>query len=411
MPYTTMEYYERSTKSENGATLLPTVISPIGFGNDPVVDMHGKLKCSSKGSVTHVKSELKLHFLESDFTWMVFFSEPVDIRCVVTEENHSMLQVLDSNGACEGPLVIRVAVLDICSTGRNSMSCREGMGNRLPEEENVEEIEKVLRQSARFYPGNNITVSYSVEQGSQDAELVFDWDAKDMSTGCDRQSTSDSLRKQDEDGKDAMIMFALPHHMENWNHSTPGLKTPLCKSSLIGPTCLVKGSSWTLLEKLPSIDFQAARPPKPQFLPALARSLHEDINYTLPAFFERGAGDTYFSGKMISKLARILLISEELENICDSQRRAFPSQEFGEYHLVCSNITLPTQKKRDAALGRLRSSVEVWINGTAETPFVYDTAWGGVVSCGCLFEGDGCKNQYPDCPAFSDQGLNFGNGT
>jgi endo-1,3(4)-beta-glucanase len=34
---------------------------------------------------------------------------------------------------------------------------------------------------------------------------------------------------------------------------------------------------------------------------------------------------------------------------------------------------------------------------------------GGLVSCGCRFNGDGCDNKAPDCPAFSDQGLNFGN--
>lgn len=57
------------------------------------------------------------------------------------------------------------------------------------------------------------------------------------------------------------------------------------------------------------------------------------------------------------------------------------------------------------------SSVEVWINGTAEIPFVFDSAWGGAVSCGCLFNGDTstCDNKFPECPAFDDPGLNFGN--
>jgi endo-1,3(4)-beta-glucanase len=34
---------------------------------------------------------------------------------------------------------------------------------------------------------------------------------------------------------------------------------------------------------------------------------------------------------------------------------------------------------------------------------------GGLVSCGCLFDGTTCKNKFPDCPAFDDPGLNFGN--
>ena len=72
---------------------------------------------------------------------------------------------------------------------------------------------------------------------------------------------------------------------------------------------------------------------------------------------------------------------------------------------------MPTKQERQGAIDRLRSSVEIWINGTAETPFVYDVAWGGVVSCGCNFDGTHCTNRYPDCPGFLDQGLNFGNGT
>jgi len=33
-----------------------------------------------------------------------------------------------------------------------------------------------------------------------------------------------------------------------------------------------------------------------------------------------------------------------------------------------------------------------------------------VVSCGCNFEKSKCRNKFPDCPGFSDPGLNFGNG-
>jgi endo-1,3(4)-beta-glucanase len=32
--------------------------------------------------------------------------------------------------------------------------------------------------------------------------------------------------------------------------------------------------------------------------------------------------------------------------------------------------------------------------------------------CGCDFDGelDGCRNRYPDCPALTDEGQNFGAG-
>ena len=40
-----------------------------------------------------------------------------------------------------------------------------------------------------------------------------------------------------------------------------------------------------------------------------------DLNFSLPINYQRGAGDTYFSGKMIAKLARIVLIAEEFGSI------------------------------------------------------------------------------------------------
>lgn len=65
-----------------------------------------------------------------------------------------------------------------------------------------------------------------------------------------------------------------------------------------------------------------------------------------------------------------------------------------------------------SALGRLRSGVEIWINGSASAPLLYDTHWGGLISCGCDFDGDtqDCRNQYPNCPAMTDAGQNFGHG-
>ena len=38
------------------------------------------------------------------------------------------------------------------------------------------------------------------------------------------------------------------------------------------------------------------------------------------------------------------------------------------------------------------------------------TILSGLVNCGCLFNGEGCDNVYPNCPSYNDPGLNFGNG-
>jgi hypothetical protein len=107
---------------------------------------------------------------------------------------------------------------------------------------------------------------------------------------------------------------------------------------------------------------------------------------------------------MLAKFGRILTIGEELYDICSA------SESPRECHGL--QLPSPTGPEFQEALARLRSSVEVWINGTAATPFVYDDLWGGVVSCGCDFDDakNKCRNQYPKCPGFSDPGLNFGNG-
>ena len=48
--------------------------------------------------------------------------------------------------------------------------------------------------------------------------------------------------------------------------------------------------------------------------------------------------------------------------------------------------------------------------GKSDLIFFGSIVGGGVVSCGCLFDGKKCKNRFPECPAFDDPGLNFGNG-
>ena len=109
---------------------------------------------------------------------------------------------------------------------------------------------------------------------------------------------------------------------------------------------------------------------------------------------------------MLAKLARILTIGEELSEICSSDDA--PDN--------CEGLDIPSPESSEfqLAVARLRSNVEVWINGTGEIPFVYDESWGGLVSCGCDFHGNDevgvCRNTFPDCPAFYDPGLNFGNG-
>jgi len=199
-----------------------------------------------------------------------------------------------------------------------------------------------------------------------------------------------------------LLTFAIPHQMERLPSDILPNAVRYCKSSLMGPACLVEGNKWVVPQELPVVNFRAKRPPKPHYIPTLAKALSSDIEFKIPDYFKRGAGDTYFSGKFLAKLARILLISDEVDSLCGEHGGR-------EYLQYCKNSTLPTREQTEAGIQELREGVEIWINGTAETPFVYDSSWGGVVSCGCYMEGTECTNRYPNCPGFSDPGLNFGN--
>mmetsp|Transcript_7930 Transcript_7930/g.23402 ORF Transcript_7930/g.23402 Transcript_7930/m.23402 type:complete len:1211 (+) Transcript_7930:263-3895(+) len=406
MPFATMEY-EKSKEGSNNA-LYPTIAAQVKLRDPILVDGEEiALDCSKK---LRVERDIELYFRESDYSWMAFFSEPVWIQCSV-DDAKTLLQVVnyDEDSADDGCssssnlLVVRLALVDQCTNGWNAASCRQGIGHRLPDEPVRDDFVSLLRAHANTYPGRHTAVDYAVmpkKDGKEEAKLFFDWDAKKMSNLCrnDPSTTSSPLSNENE-----LLMFALPHQMDLIPAKALPHNTRYCKSSLIGPTCIVQGNKWTITQELPRVAFRAKRPLKPEYIPTLAKALTSDIEFKIPDYFKRGAGDTYFSGKILAKLARILLIAEEVLSLCGGHVS-------GNYLQFCKNSTLPTEKQMNAGIQELREGVEVWINGTAETPLVYDTSWGGVVSCGCYFDGTQCTNRFPNCPAFVDPGLNFGNG-
>lgn len=146
-----------------------------------------------------------------------------------------------------------------------------------------------------------------------------------------------------------------------------------------------------MLEHLHRASLSANRVPRTEMIADIQHALKEDIKYELPTNYMIGAGDTYFSGKMLAKLARILVVAEEVGTVSPDQF--------------------------NAALKRLKAGVQVWLDGTAKSLLLYDKAWGGMVGCGCDYHWDEkdfplgtCLNSYPNCPALTDAGQNFGAG-
>jgi len=442
MPYGSMHYqYSNLSKGFFPSGALPTVASEIALLYPPVVDLETELTCfrnydqeeeneiQSKGLL--VKKSVTLSFIESDYSWLIFYSHPVYVRCyemvsaekdsdaprfslqaIRLETNETLHEMNNDESGSEVVFTSRIVLMNNCTRGTNPTHCVNGKPH------DRSDYSALLHKHANVYPGRNtkidLTFSTEMKEPSSSgieikktyAQVEFDWDAHDM---------KDSTEVNDNQN---LLMFALPHHRDAIIQSHPQTANPLnlandesktyCKSTLNGKACLMKGSKWILKEDLleePS--FQAPREPMADTIPNLAEAINKDINFRVPEYYAKGAGDTYFSGKILAKFARILLITQELKDICspdddNNLRERVP--------IECHNITLPSKDTFDKALHNLKSSTEIWINGTAETPFVYDMNWGGLVSCGCLFNGETqkCDNIFPDCPAFSDKGLDFG---
>ena len=406
MAYATMSYKSLSISDPiSGQELSPAIATEVPLSGHVIVDKSSKMPCTtvdsdddeSKSSAFVVQKELELYSPESDFTWLVFVSEPVKITCQ-THGATTLIRVVGGSRLRnqDDPFFFRTALFKPCTKGMNPVYCHQEQMHPTALHIGQGDYGEVLREHAHLFPGSKAAVSYEFDRNEDVAELVFDWDVQ--SIGAPLYSTP----KSNMSAVKEVITYALPHHMDMMQNQPPS-DFLYFAPSLIGPALLVEGSSWSLVEKMPRISFRAERPPAQWSFRELSDSLSKDIDYRLPGFFQRGAGDTYFSGKMLARLGRILMISEELRELC--------KEPVEPYYSACKNVTLPTKRQMTDAIQALRSSVEVWINGTGETPFVYDHAWGGIASCGCDFNSKKakCENQFPNCPAFGNPGLNFGN--
>lgn len=372
MPYVTIMY--GGNDGSNSTALLPTLFTEQGLVGTPVVDRTKNLNCDTNGEEEIVQEELEFVVNGSNQRWLVFFSRPVALTCV-SEQGGTTLQVTERTAS--EPLVIRTAVVFSSSQSDD------------------DKYANLLRASSNTHPGSKADVSHAFNEQSDRARISFHWDSQVM--------------KKAESGDENLLMFALPHHQDVLDTtSTSSRLLDICTTSLLGPVCLVKGPAvWRMYEELPPVDLRAPRPPAPKFVPDLAAALMEDIQYQIPDNFFIGAADTYFSSKTIARLARILVITEEMKELCGIGDGAVSSKDYAD---ACSGLELPSEEDVATALEQLRSSVTVWVKNNTQAPFVYDTAWGGTVSCGCLYSGGVCTNVFPECPAFTDQGLNFGNG-
>jgi hypothetical protein len=489
MPYATMEYdintslLSSSSSSSFSSSITPTIYSYNGLSSDVKIDStststassssssssssSATLKCGIeggvKGNTVAVKSHLHLHLINSDFTWMVFFNKPVTVACTTNKEKLDVLKdfklsIIDVNDAdiaidnddesiseseaesssdtnttttnINDKLVIRVAMLNQCTTGKSTMMQHCMEKNMLIDPEGYE---KLLIKHSHIIPKNpsihfdyrnnsTATATGSSSSKSNTATINIDWDAT---------STKKITSGGNDDDDSELLMFALPHHQTSLlsMNTSSSSSADHCVHTFHGSTCLIQNSKWSLTENVGSpLSFVAPRPPSSKLIPYIAKYLATDIKYQMSNNILRGAADTYFSGKTIARLARIIIIADELQKLQDADTPSSKSLEclyYGDNTVdkidiqesitAVSKVKLPSTKDTDLALEQLKIGVTTWLRSNAEAPYIYDTTWGGMVNCGCIYVGKGpnghCNNTFPDCPALLSVNEDFGNGT
>merc|ERR1712117_426438 len=111
--------------------------------------------------------------------------------------------------------------------------------------------------------------------------------------------------------------------------------------------------SWLMSEPLTNIDWFSPNGIDPNRAESILAALNEDVLGN-----DVVAGDPYFGGKQMAKLARLSLIAEEM----------------GEDGLA--------QQFRD----KVQPVLESWLDGTNPDKLLYDTTWGGLVSTNGLVD-------------------------
>ena len=415
MPYATMRY---------SGGILPTLTSANQPAADPIVDGSQSIACGllkedgtvSGATLYSVQREILLQFKDSDFTWVVFFSRPVKIQCAATPKVDVsvpgsiasvalQLNVLETTSENE-ELVVRVALVNQCTTGKSDL---QGHCSNTTKFEDPKGYLESLRSHAHLFPQSP---KVDFEYDSNDCNVEFDWDAQSTN----QQSSRRRLAANKEDDKTELLMFALPHHQSMLDDSS-AVVSKHCISTFHGPTCLVEGNKWLLKEDLGSPQsFLANRPPQASAIPALATAVSTDLKYQLSSNLLRGAADTYFSGKILAKMGRVIVLASELKDLASGSTvySDVDPQEFTLAVKAAAKETLPTDEDIESAVDMLKRGVQIWLNGNGEAPFVYDRSWGGLVNCGCTYHGEGdkgvCNNTFPHCPALADVNIDFGNG-
>eukprot|EP00930_Biecheleria_cincta_P001210 TRINITY_DN10236_c0_g4_i1.p1 TRINITY_DN10236_c0_g4~~TRINITY_DN10236_c0_g4_i1.p1 ORF type:complete len:875 (-),score=91.36 TRINITY_DN10236_c0_g4_i1:309-2612(-) len=333
-----------------------------------------------------------LELYQSDMTWLFFVPSGSLWTCKAGPWFVNLSSVSPLRGA------VRLALASGCTTGQGPFLNNHCEG--LPHGQAFRAYSDALLQQAGCYPVfANITYEVVPRGGSRDvAKVAWSW-------------TKACLPGWEET---PLLQLAWPVHVPLLSDQTranlmANASTPFL--DMRGRPTLVSGDSWILTYPLfPDIGLGAFHPIREELKEEILEALvgengsrwdydppHfdklNDSLFDLPLNMRVGAGDTYWAGKFLARLARLIVIADEL----------------GEAH----------KPYFDAMVDRLVMRLQTWLDPNASAnPFLYDETWGGIIACGCDYNdcSRGCMPHCTNptsppelCPAMSDHQHNFGN--
>jgi len=334
---------------------------------------------TSVGSHYTVKRKVTAVLRDSDESWVLYVPPSTSLTIKASPSSFAV-------GFAEGfSGVVRLAMVNNCTTGLDGVS-PHCAAKEMPNEESdpyLEEYAEALDQGSNVCTERATITSEKTPRGT-----LVEFHYKDHRCW---PSLPDGL----------LTLIALPHHLA----VTPCEgQTRLILAgghrNLRG-LCLalqLAGHSWPLL--YPDYAIHWIGVPDKEKVPTILWALkgrgeqsdeHFDIRYDM----KDGMIDPYNAGKLLARLGRLTLISDQL----------------GELEI------------RDKLLNRLRTYLSRWYDHTTKNLLLYDKTWGGIISCGCRYiwidrqdlpEPHGypiCGNNGSklECPTFSDPNFDFGN--
>ncbi len=348
MPYVTMKYNNMTPYLASQARSL----AAISVGGDPFVNV---------GNPTEVEGKRFILRLNGDggpgnfIYWVLYTSEPVKFKAYNAYLNVNTSSPLQAALLCDSTFTGTLRAAYLCAIDEPGPPFD-------PYNDSVNVMQKldVLDKYSNFYPVSG-AFSASIDNNADSAVMKFIWETNLPSN-------------------DSLLMFALPHHLDILDASTPKDSVLDQYKTIKGNLTGVFGKVWTMYE--PLVNYTWYSPDHNlnsnvltkyrDILYKVLRGDHDTISGAYGVFpvhvsvINQINSSTYFGGKELAKKGRLAVIADELG-------QWYPTAE------MARNI-------RDT----LKKELNRWLNGSSPiiipntsftpNPLLYENHWGGMIN-------------------------------